>query len=265
MSLLNLPYLMMARVAGGEGGNPLNHLVDHILDHELGWAPHPFLTKHRFIIMLAAVLLIVFLVPICSRSVAVPRGLRNVIEAMVQYMRTSVIGEYIHGKDAARFTPYFLTVFFFVLAMNLVGLVPMSATATANVAVTLTLALCTFAMVLISGMAAQGVGKFWVNLVPSGVPGWLWPMLFVIEVIGLVSKHFALTVRLAANMTAGHLILGALIALIVVSKNAIYVIIPSLAGGIFIGCLEIFVAFLQAYIFTFLSAVFVGAALHPDH
>ena len=86
MSLLNLPYLMMARVAGGEGGNPLNHLVDHILDHELGWAPHPFLTKHRFIIMLAAVLLIVFLVPICSRSVARSSDLKNTPHRVLKFV-----------------------------------------------------------------------------------------------------------------------------------------------------------------------------------
>jgi len=247
--------------SGEEGSNPLDHLVEHVLDHDIAI----FGTKHRLMILFASAVLVLFIVPACRRHVMVPRGFRNFIEAVVQFLRTSVIGEYIHGKYERLFTPYFLTVFFFVLAMNLLGMLPFSATATGNVSVTMTLSLCTFALVLGSGMIVQGPVKFWLSLVPSGVPGWLWPMLFVLEVVGLVSKHFALTVRLGANMTAGHVLLGAMIAFCVVSGGALYVVIPSILGSIFVGCLEIFVAFLQAYIFTFLSAVFVGAALHPDH
>jgi F-type H+-transporting ATPase subunit a len=143
-------------------------------------------------------------------------------------------------------------------------MVPFGATATGNISVTMALAVCSLIVLVASGMVAQGPIKFWVSLVPSGVPFILWPLLFVIEVVGLIAKHIALTIRLFANMTAGHIVLAVLVAFIIVSRSYI-IAVPSVLGGVAISLLEIFVAFLQAYIFTFLSAVFVGAALHPDH
>ena len=262
-------YGMVSLLLRAGGGNPLDTLVTHVLDHDLHWNVPLIATKHQLLIVISAILLMVVMVPVCSRSVTVPTGFRNAIEAIVQFLRTSVIKEYIHGEDARRFTPYFLTVFFFILTLNLLGMIPKSASATGNIAVTAALSLCTFAVVLIGGMIAQGPVKFWVNLVPGGVPPLLVPLIFLLEVVSLISKHFALTIRLMANMTAGHVLLGAFIAFCVVGSGAvmnfILVVPASLFGGLFIGILEVFVAFLQAYIFTFLSAVFVGAALHPDH
>jgi len=265
---------MFAFLSVAEGGhaNPLDHLIDHVLDHPLdlhvslfGWNVE--ITKHAVMLWVAAGLLILFFVPACSRRSLVPKGLRNVIEAIVLFLRTQVIEEYLHKDDARRFTPYFLTLFFFILVCNLLGMVPFGATATGNVSVTMSLAICSLLTVIGSGMVAQGPLKFWTSLVPSGVPLVLWPLMFVIEAIGLVAKHFALTVRLFANMTAGHIVLAVLTAFIIMAQGGMkYVIaVPSVLGGVAIALLEIFVAFLQAYIFTFLSAVFVGAALHPDH
>jgi F-type H+-transporting ATPase subunit a len=159
-----------------------------------------------------------------------------------------------------------MTVFFFVLGMNLLGMVPGSTTATANINVTAGMATVTLSVILVGGMREQGALAFWKNLIPHGVPAGLKPLLFLIEVIGIFAKVFALTVRLFANMTAGHIVLFVLIAFIIVFKNMFYVVIPaSVVGAVAISCLEVFVAFLQAYIFTFLSTVFIGAALHPEH
>ena len=264
--------MMHTLFAKAGGGNPLDTLFSHVLDHDLtGFLGElPLIsTKHQLMIVTATIICIVVLVGTFRRAVQVPTGFRNAMEAIVQFLRNSVIHEYIHDEKHRRiFTPYFLTVFFFILTMNLLGMVPKGASATGNIAVTLTLSLCGFVLLLTSGMIAQGPGAFWKSLVPSGVPGWLYFPLFVLEVIGLVSKHFALTIRLGANMTAGHVLLGALIAFCVVAPATLIgpvVIASSLAASVAVGVLELFVAFLQAYIFTFLSAVFVGAALHPDH
>jgi F-type H+-transporting ATPase subunit a len=234
-------------------------VLDHPV-HLFGWE----ISKHVLMMWIAAALLIVFFVPACRAAGHVPRGLRNVIEAIVLFLRTQVVEEYLHKEDAKRFLPFFLTLFFFILTCNLLGMIPYGATATGNVSVTAALAICSLLTVIASGMIVQGPIKFWVSLVPSGVPLVLWPLMFVIEVVGLIAKHVALTIRLFANMTAGHIVLGVLVAFIIVSRSYL-IAVPSVLGGVAIGLLEIFVAFLQAYIFTFLSAVFVGAALHPDH
>lgn len=258
---------MLLGMAGG-GGSPLDHLIEHVLDHDLHGVPL-FETKHQLLLALAAFIAAAVLVPTCRRVVQVPTGFRNAIEAVVQTLRVSVIKEYIHDEKHERIlTPYFLTVFFFILTLNLLGMVPFGAAATGNVSVTLSLALCTFAVILTSGMLVQGPVKFWLSLVPSGVPGWLYLPLLILEIVGLFSKHFALTIRLGANMTAGHVLLGALIAFCVMAKMSVLggaIAVSSIMASVAVGALELFVAFLQAYIFTFLSAVFVGAALHPDH
>jgi F-type H+-transporting ATPase subunit a len=121
---------------------------------------------------------------------------------------------------------------------------------------------------VLGGMKEQGAVSFWKNLVPHGIPLWLWPLMLVIEIVGLIAKPFALTIRLFANMTAGHIVLAVLLGFTVVAKTLLMgaLIVPaSVLGAVAISCLEVFVAFLQAYIFTFLSAVFIGMCLHPEH
>jgi F-type H+-transporting ATPase subunit a len=152
--------------------------------------------------------------------------------------------------------------------MNLTGLLPIPAwkgfpgisTATGNVSVTVVLALFTFVITQIAGMRAQGAVAYWTHLVPGGVPKPLWPLMFVIEFFGLFTKPFALTVRLFANMVAGHIVIFFLIALTVLISPLIAPVSVAFALGIYL--LELFVALVQAYVFTMLSAVFIGMTQH---
>jgi F-type H+-transporting ATPase subunit a len=195
------------------------------------------------------------------------------------YIRDDMVYPVMGEHDGKRFTPYFLCVFFFVLFMNLFGLVPHAATATASIAVTCALALTTFAAMLGCGMIAQGPIAFWIHLVPvhfSLKPAQLalWLLLLVVELMGLLVKPFALMIRLFANMTAGHLIVLSCMGLIMffaggaMQSNAVagWGSSPLAVGfAVFVMIIETFVAFLQAYIFTTLSIMFVGAAVHPEH
>jgi F-type H+-transporting ATPase subunit a len=169
-----------------------------------------------------------------------------------------------------RFLPFFLTLFFFVLFMNLLGLIPGSATATASIFVTGALATITLLSMLVCGMVAQGPFAYWKNVVPH-VPLALWPLMFVVEVIGLIVKPFALMVRLFANMSGGHMVVLSFLGLIfffagVEHSAAGYGVSPiAVAFAVFIMIIEAFVALLQAYVFTMLSILFVQASIHPEH
>jgi F-type H+-transporting ATPase subunit a len=143
-------------------------------------------------------------------------------------------------------------------------------TATGCIYVTAALALTTFAVMIGGGMQAQGAVGFWKNLVPHGLPTWLVPLMLVVELIGLMVKPFALTIRLFANMLAGHLVIGSFLGLIFffapMLKGWTYVVaVPSVGLQVFIMIIEGFVALLQAYIFTYLSILFVGMCRHPEH
>jgi len=176
----------------------------------------------------------------------------------------------VMGKEAgSRLLPLFLSVFFFILFMNLLGLVPGGATATASIFVTAALALITFATMLIGGMTAQGPVAFWKHLVPH-VPAALWPLMFAVEIVGLLVKPIALMIRLFANMTGGHLAVLSLMGLIfffgAMSPAIGWASSPVAVGlSVFIMIIESFVALLQAYIFTMLSIIFVQASVHPEH
>ena len=166
--------------------------------------------------------------------------------------------------------PFLLSLFFFILFMNFMGLVPGGATATASIGVTAALAIITFASMIGLGMAAQGPAKFWANIVPHGLPVVFIPLMFLIELVGLVVKPVALTIRLFANMTAGHLIVLSAMGLIFYfgeqSATLGWVAAPVAVGfAVFIMIIESFVAMLQAYIFTYLTILFVQACVHPEH
>src|SRR5207248_208236 len=184
-----------------------------------------------------------------------PKGFYNMVESFVVYIRDEIAVKSIGEHEASRYVPYLCTVFFFILFMNVIGLVPYGATATGNLSVTVVLALCTFVLTQIAGMRAQGALGYWLHLVPSGVPKWLWPIMLPVEILGLFTKPFALTVRLFANMVAGHIVIFFLIALTVLISVYVAPISVAFALGIFM--LELFVALVQAYVFTMLSAVFI--------
>ncbi len=259
--------------SGGAGhGDPLSHVAHNPIYVPLtvsGVDLH--ITKAVVMMWIAAVVLVLLLglVGAAARGGSlVPRGFRNCIESVVVFLRDGVVHPALGPHNGDKFLPLFLTFFFFILALNLSGMFPGASTATSKVSVTAALASITLATMLIGGMKEQGVVAFWKNLVPHGIPWWLWPLMFVIEIVGLVAKPFALTIRLFANMTAGHIVLAVLIGFTVVAKSFLLgaLIVPaSIFGAVAISLLEIFVAFLQAYIFTFLSAVFVGMCLHPEH
>jgi F-type H+-transporting ATPase subunit a len=191
-------------------------------------------------------------------------------EAFLMFIRDDIARPAIGHHDADRFVPLLWTMFMFVLGLNLLGMLPWMGAPTAAFAVTLSLAAVTFITVLIAGTIRFGVLGFWKNQVPSmGLPMALAipivPMVFAIEVLGLVIKHGVLGVRLLANMVAGHLVLLALMGLAVAAAaSSTWWLTASISvvGSALFSLLELFVAFLQAYVFTFLSALFIGAAVH---
>jgi F-type H+-transporting ATPase subunit a len=191
-----------------------------------------------------------------------PKGFAGAMEAMALYIRQEVILPNV-GHHGEGYVPYLLTLFFFILAMNLLGLVPWGATATGNIAVTAALALVAFLVIEISGMRSLGL-KGYLNTIfflPPGLPTAMKPIMLVImtpvEIIGKLAKPFALAVRLFANMTAGHVLVLALIGLTFLFQSYTVGIVSS-AMSTFIMLLELFVAFLQAFVFTLLTAVFIG-------
>ena len=202
-----------------------------------------------------------------TRAVGHSKGFAGGIEAMVLYIRNEVIIPNV-GHHGNGFVPFLLTLFFFILFCNLWGIFPWGSTATGNIAVTATLALITFCVVEVSGMRAQGLGYlgtifYWNKDVNLVLRIFLFLILTPIEFIGKLTKPFALTIRLFANMTAGHIVVLALISMIFSFK--------SIASGapllmaVAINILELFVAFLQAFIFTLLSSVFIGQIREAHH
>src|SRR5208337_1684259 len=271
----------------GHGPNPLEHVLDHY-ELELPWVTPPRfelkihlpqifgLQITRFMVMelVAALLVIVVMVPVVrhiSRNYVSRGRFANMIEAMLLFIRDDVARPAIGGHGADRFLPYLWTVFFFVLFNNLLGMIPGAASATGNINVTAALALMTLATVLMAGVRELGFVGYWVGIVPHlDVPPilkpFLWGLMFFIEVAGLLIRHIVLAVRLFANMFAGHVVLAVILGFILMAYHslAFYLVMPASIGGVIcLSLLELFVAFLQAYIFTFLSALFIGSAVHP--
>ncbi|MEE2940377.1 MAG: F0F1 ATP synthase subunit A [Planctomycetota bacterium] len=187
-----------------------------------------------------------------------------------QWLRDDLVEPAMGKELSAKLLPLMMYVFFFILFMNVMGLTPMSVTPTACIFVTGALALITFVMMIAGGMIAQGPVNFLKHLVPD-VPLFLWPMLFVIELLGLLIKPVALMIRLFATMTGGHLVVLSFLGLIFFFGYAFNptlgkVLSPVWVGfAVFIMIIEAFVAMIQAYIFTLLSSLFISASVHPEH
>jgi F-type H+-transporting ATPase subunit a len=249
------------------------HAATAAVEHKEGMHFNYKLTKFMVLeVVVAAIICFLFirLANKISRS-DVPRGrMTNLLEAMLLFMRDQVARPSIGSHDADRFMPFLWTQFFFILGMNLIGMLPWAGSPTGSIAVTGTMAIITFVTVVLSGSKQLGVVGFWKAQVPHmELPGplaiFLLPMIFAIEVLGLFIKHFVLAVRLFANVMAGHLVLTVILAFIVASAAHpawFGVMSASVTGAATLSLLELFVAFLQAYIFTFLSALFIGAAVH---
>lgn len=278
--------LSHASGAAGHGGgeNTFSELLHHIYDsRELEFPPFGHvelphfppievggividlsITKHVVFLWVAALVLIV--VALAARkkitSRRVPSGLGNFLEVFILFVRDEIAVANM-GPVGLRYMPYLLTTFFFILIMNLAGLVPYGSTATGNISVTGGLALIAFIVIQFSAIRAQGL-KHWLAHLSGGVHWALWPIMVPIEILGLFTKPFALMIRLFANMVGGHIVIVSLIGLIFIFQSYVLAPIPVLFV-LGISMLEIFVAFLQAYIFTMLTALFMGLGVQAAH
>ncbi len=278
-----LSIVLLFSVSTVSAGENLGDFILHHVTNSHSWSiipgmeaiplPHGWMvggidmgiSLHVLMILLAAVLLLLILQFTGSYRNDLPKSRwGHAIEAIVIYMRDEVIIPNVGKKDAKAWTPFFLTVFFFILGINLIGLIPGFVTATGNINLTAALAIMIFIVFNLSGIMRNGPIHYFTNLIPKGIPI---PVLFImvpIELLGLLTKAFALAIRLFANMSAGHIIILSLLGLISIFDS--YFLAPGFMGfTLFIYLIEILVAFLQAYVFVLLSSLFVGMALHQEH
>ena len=252
-SYIELPFVDSKHLLAGEVSLPSLELFG--IDFSI--------TRHVVIMWVASLLLIVLMLRAFRKPRTVPSGLANFFEAIVLFLRDEVVLP-IMGEDGKKYLPFLLTLFFFILFCNLLGLVPYSATATGNINVTAGLALCSFLVMLGAGIANNGLFGYFKSLIPSGVPPVLLIILIPVEIIGLLVKPFALCVRLFANMTGGHVAILVFLGLISILQSE-WIAIGSVPFAVAIYMLEIFIGFVQAFVFTLLSTVFISMAAHPDH
>ncbi len=279
-------------------GNPLDHVVAHDL-FKVG----PVVVNNQMLMGGVVALIMLVLFPMIFRKpTLVPSGVRNFFEAICNYFREEVARPVLHD-ETDQYIPLIWTTFFFILFSNLLGMVPLSSaiylvsfgklkeiggTATGNIYVTGALAAFMFVMIHVSGIwqnmlherhhgkawpqaAVKGFFLYWYKMVPpiEGVVGYiLFPLLFVLEFLGVASKSFALAVRLFANMLAGHTVLATLLFFIALPTSygvGAFVAGASVLGSVALSALELFVAFLQAYIFALLATFFIGMSVHQEH
>ncbi len=221
------------------------------------------ITKNVASLMLSCLILFLIFRTVASgyrtRQGSAPKGLQSMLEPIVLFIRDEVAKKSI-GPKYERYMPYLLTIFFFIWFNNLLGLTPGAANLSGNITVTFMLALATLLITLFSSNK-----YYWAHIFrPPGVPLWLLPIIVPVEIVGILIKPISLMVRLFANITAGHIIILSFISLIFLFKS-VAVSPLSLAFGLFISMLELLVALLQAYIFTLLSAMYIGGAVEEHH
>jgi len=231
--------------------------------------PFDFSMTKTVIGMLAAALLGLWLFLSLSRSyrktgISHPKGIQSFLEPVICFVRDDIVIPNIGYEKHEKFMPYLLSVFFFILINNIMGLIPFpppfGANVTGNIAVTFTLAFFSFIIIQINGSKT-----YWRHIFATpGVPFWLLPIMIPVELIGVIAKPFALMIRLFANITAGHIIVMSLLALIFIF-HSLFLAPVSAFFVIFMDCLELLVAFLQAYVFTLLSALFISLAVVEEH
>jgi F-type H+-transporting ATPase subunit a len=247
-------------------------IMHHVTDVPLTIGPIVLPSKHLVFFLLAAALVIAIaqLAVRSYRGGTIPRGIGAAVEALVLFIRDEIAESSMGKDDGRRFTPLLCSFFFFILVAALLGLMPFAATSTGNLAVTMALALVSFAAQQYAGISRYGVAGHLHNLIPPGLPGWLLPIMIPVEILSMFTKPFALMIRLFANMLAGHMVITTLLLLIALMGQVHWLggvaMAPvSILLALFIMLLEILVAFIQAYIFTLLSAIFIGMYAHPAH
>jgi F-type H+-transporting ATPase subunit a len=289
------------------GETIIHHVANSSLDEPLIHLPKVMgidlsVTKHVMMLWVVAALLLVIVTLAVRRYLKqerlIPSGFMNGLEAVVVFIRDEIVQPNVGKKWVMTWAPLLLTFAFFIFSANLVGLIPIfdvlglldhfvlhsgehslvkqvmhgGTTATANYNVTAALATITFFAIIIAGSKAHGVVKHWMNLVPHGLAWPIYILLIPIEIMGMFVKPFALTMRLAANMTGGHIALLALLSLVFlfaeIGGHAAGIgagVVMTLPLAIGISLLEVIVVLVQAYVFTLLTATFVGMAIHVHH
>ena len=286
----------------------IGHVANSPIDHPLIHLPTVYgidlsVTKHVFMLWVVALVLFVIVTTLVRRylrqGALVPGGPMNLLELVVEFIRDSVVAPNVGGKWVKTWTPLLLTFFLFILSANVVGLIPIfdvlslldhyvlhtsegsflkgllhgGATATGNYNVTAGLAVVTFFAIIVAGTKAHGFVKHWKNLVPHGMPLPLYVLLIPMEIVGMLVRPFALTMRLAANMTGGHIALLAIMSFVFIFTEMLGTAMAGIGIGLVftvplavgVSGLEIIVVLVQAYVFTLLSAVFIGMAIHAHH
>jgi len=290
------------------GATIIHHVANSPMDEPLIHLPKIAgidfsVTKHVFMLWLVAAAVFVVVTWTVRRYLRqerlIPSGLMNALEAVVEFVRDDIAQPNVGKKWVFTWTPLILTFFFFILAANAIGLIPVfdviglldhyvlhtgdgsfvkrllhgGTTATANFNVTAALATITFGAIIVAGSRAHGFVKHWMNMVPPGLNPLIYVILIPIEIMGMFVRPFALTMRLAANMTGGHIAILAILSFVFLFTEmfgravagigvGLAVSVPLAVG---ISALEILVVLIQAYVFTLLSAVFIGMAIHVHH
>jgi F-type H+-transporting ATPase subunit a len=271
-----------ARAAGGHDGSGTPNPIEHVLDEELV----PFrvggislFTKYMLLELITAILILLIFIPLARRmqSGEPPRGAwDNTFEVLLTFIRDEVAKPNLGEHDADRYVPFLWTMFLFVLFCNLLGMIPYAGSPTANIYATGGMALCSFFAIHAAAVAKMGLVPYlkslWPHLdIPIPVAGFIIKlMICVIEIVGNFIKGGVLAVRLFANMLAGHSVLAMIMLFIIMANQLVLglwmtITVGSVLGVVALSLLELFVAFLQAYIFVFLTALFMGMAVHPQH
>ncbi len=233
-------------------------------------------SNHAFMILVVTAILLVT-IPLAAHSPRlVPRGLQNVVESVCVYLREEMARPII-GHDTDRYIGFLWTVFFFVLTLNLIAMIPtekiislvtgqkchFGGPATANIFITGALGVIAFVMTHVYGIRQHGVFGYLVHLAPP-CPKWLLPLIYPLELVTLFVRPFTLAIRLFANIVAGHMVLATILGLIFVFQNAGVAVI-SVVASVALSFLELLVAFIQAYIFAFLCSLYIGLAISSEH
>ncbi len=245
-------------VANAEGGLSFDehHHPTNVLPIDLS------ITKNVASMFLSVIIILGLFIPMgkkYKKGQLVPSGMQGFLEPIVLFIVDDIAKPNIGEHKYEKYLPYLLTVFFFIWINNMLGLLPAGANLTGNIAVTMSLAVFTMLITNFSGNKG-----YWGHIFAPPVPKWLWFVMIPVELIGIISKPFALMIRLFANITAGHIIVLSLVSLIFIFKSV--AIAPvSIVFVLFMDMLELLVAVLQAYIFTLLSALFIGLAVQEHH
>ena len=270
-----LPFAFLA--ASGEEEGIADVIMHHIANSEvhLPQALHLLepafealgITKAVLMMLIASAILIVLMGAFLRGSRAgrqAPSGMSNALEALVVFVRDDIAIGNMGDKWGRRFTPFLLTLFFFILTCNLLGLVPGGFTATSNLNVTGTLAIISFFTFVVTGMYALGPVGYVRHMVPTGTPLAIAPVVVLLEVISMLVRPIALMIRLGANMTAGHIVILIILGFIFLFQS-VAVSAVSVPLAVAITLLELIVAFIQAYVFTLLTALYVGMLVADEH